>query len=101
MSKCAKGDRGGPLTIGIPVGDDRSADYRHRVCDACELVLIRLIMLIEAFFAYLTLAAAWDVVRGLHLGCAVPALLWGAVLTVWFDRRRRVLTANRRAAHGR
>jgi hypothetical protein len=101
MSECAKGGPRGPATIGIPVADKRRADHRHRICDACELVLIRLIMLIEAFFAYLTLAAAWDVVRGVFLGGAVPALLWGAVLTVWFERRRRVLTANRRAAHGR
>jgi hypothetical protein len=56
------------------------------------LLLAGLITLVEMFIGYLTLYAGWDVARGFPDG-AVWILLWGTVLTVWFDRRRRMLIA--------
>jgi sugar phosphate permease len=57
------------------------------------LLLVGLITLFELFLAYLTLYAAWDVARGFPEG-AVWVLPCVTVLTVWFDRRRRILIAH-------
>jgi hypothetical protein len=57
------------------------------------IMIVGLITLVEVFIAYLVLCAAWDVAHGLDNG-AVWVLLWGTVLTVWFDRRRRMLIAH-------
>jgi sugar phosphate permease len=57
------------------------------------LLMVGLITLVEMFIGYLTLYAAWDVAHGLDNGAGwvLPCL---TVLTVWFDRRRRMLIAH-------
>jgi hypothetical protein len=64
------------------------------------LLLAGLITLVEVFLAYLVLRVAWDVAHGFPRGtvwvllwdqAAVWILLYGTVLLIWFDRRRRML----------